>query len=173
MLQKIATLCLIAFLFCAACGNNAVKTPTSESSDAVELVDNGHQYFGEKINEANVIPIGNMLTKFSEADEGAMMVKTTGEVEAVCQVKGYWMTLKKPDGNTMRVTFKDYGFFMPTDIAGKEVIIEGEAKFDTTSVEMLRHYAEDEGLPQEEIEKITEPEIDISFIADGVILKGK
>lgn len=171
MLQKITTLCALAFLLCISCGESAVKTPSSESTEAVQLVEN--QYFGDKIDEANVIPINNMLTSFAKADENSMKVKTTGEVEAVCQVKGCWMTLKKPDGNTMRVTFKDYGFFMPLDIAGKEVIIEGEAKFDTTTVDMLRHYAEDEGLPQEEIEKITEPEIDISFIADGVILKNK
>ena len=81
------------------------------------------------------------------------------------------MTLKQANGDDMRVTFKDYGFFMPLDISGKTIVAEGEAVADTTSVDMLRHYAEDEGLPKEEIEKITEPKIEISFVANGVVIK--
>jgi hypothetical protein len=40
-----------------------------------------------------------------------------------------------------------------------------------TSVEELRHYAEDAGKSQEEIEAITEPKKTYSFVADGVLLK--
>ena len=36
---------------------------------------------------------------------------------------------------------------------------------------MLKHYAEDAGKSQKEIDKITKPEYKISFIADGVIIK--
>jgi hypothetical protein len=35
---------------------------------------------------------------------------------------------------------------------------------------MLRHYAEDAGDSQEEIEKITEPKINFGFEADGIKL---
>lgn len=170
----------IAASLLVSCNNQT--TPSLETSDAVELVEDSSnddsanesvQHFGEKIDEAGVISIDKMLAKVAEGETETMKIKTTAEVDAVCQVKGCWMTLKKPDGKTMRVTFKDYGFFMPTDIAGKTVVIEGEAKYDTTTVDMLRHFAEDEGLPQEEIEKITEPEIDVTFIADGVILKNQ
>lgn len=173
MLQKLFILLFISGAFLASCNSSTTPNVESGNSDAVQLVDNGVQHFGEKIDEAGVISLDNMLTKVSAGEAGTMKIKTTAEVDAVCQVKGCWMTVKKPDGKTMRVTFKDYGFFMPTDIAGKTVIIEGEAKVDTTTVDMLRHFAEDEGLPQEEIEKITEPEVDVTFIADGVILKDK
>jgi len=173
MLQKKSILFFLAVTLMLGC-NNSSTTPQTESSDAIQLVKNGIQHFGEKIDESGALSLDNMLSKVSTGEAGgAMKVKATGEVEAVCQVKGCWMTLKKPDGNVMRVTFKDYGFFMPIDIAGKTVVVEGEAKVDTTTVEMLRHYAEDEGLPQEEIDKITEPEVDVTFIADGVILKDK
>ncbi|MFK7908832.1 MAG: DUF4920 domain-containing protein [Chitinophagales bacterium] len=171
MLQKKSILFFLTAVLIIGCNNNS--TSPNEPSGAVQLVD-GIQHFGEKIDESGALSLDNLLSKVStSSDAGSMKVKTTGEVEAVCQVKGCWMTLKKPDGNVMRVTFKDYGFFMPTDIAGKTVVVEGEAKVDTTTVEMLRHYAEDEGLAQEEIDKITEPEIDVTFIADGVILKDK
>jgi hypothetical protein len=75
------------------------------------------------------------------------------------------------DGEEMRVTFKDYGFFVPLDAAGKTVIMEGKAYYDTTSVDMLRHYAEDAGESPEEIEKITEPKLELAFEATGVLLK--
>ena len=42
---------------------------------------------------------------------------------------------------------------------------------DTLSVETLRHYAEDEGKSQKEILAITEPQITLSLLADGVIIE--
>ncbi len=81
------------------------------------------------------------------------------------------MTLEKGDGTTMRVTFTDYGFFVPKDIDGKTVIIQGRAKINTTSVDELRHYAEDAKKSKEEIEKITQPKVEMVFEADGVIVK--
>jgi hypothetical protein len=83
------------------------------------------------------------------------------------------MDLDLENGETMTVRFKDYGFFVPKDADGRIAIIEGWAKKDTTSVELLRHYAEDAGKTKEEIEAITEPEIGYSFEAKGVIIKPK
>jgi hypothetical protein len=93
-----------------------------------------------------------------------------GKVDAVCQAKGCWMTMISPAGEEMMVRFKDYGFFMPKDIAGREVIVNGKAFYQSTTVEELRHYAEDAGKSVEEIEAITEPKQELRFYADGVIL---
>jgi len=68
------------------------------------------------------------------------------------------------------VKFKDYGFFVPKDIAGQEVIMEGKAYREVTAVDELRHLAQDAGKPQEEIEKITEPKVELKFMASGVLL---
>ena len=70
----------------------------------------------------------------------------------------------------MMVRFTDYGFFMPMNAAGNQAVIEGIAFIDTVTVEMLRHYAEDGGGPEEVINAITEPEVKIAFMADGVII---
>ena len=70
----------------------------------------------------------------------------------------------------MRVRFKDYGFFVPKDIAGRQAVVEGYAFREVTTVEELRHYAEDEGLSAEEIAKITEPVEEVKFLASGVYL---
>ena len=78
----------------------------------------------------------------------------------------------KSDEDTVMVRFKDYGFFMPKEGAeGKTAIISGDAFFDTLSVELLQHYAEDAGKSEEEILLITEPEYVVAFTADGVIIQ--
>jgi len=135
---------------------------TTSVSNSGELY--GEAFEAEKAMNMNALE--TTMTKYG----GATDIVLSGEVDKVCKKKGCWMTLKKDDGSTMRVTFKDYGFFVPLDVDGKRVTIKGNAYYDTTSVDMLRHYAEDEGLPISEINKITEPEIDIGFEATGVYL---
>ncbi len=96
--------------------------------------------------------------------------KVTGKVVEVCQEKGCWMKIEKPGGETMMVKFKDYGFFMPKDIVGKEVVLDGNASLKETSVKQLQHYAKDAGKSKEEIEKIKKPKKEIIFMADGVLV---
>ncbi|QDK80956.1 DUF4920 domain-containing protein [Spirosoma sp. KCTC 42546] len=126
-------------------------------------------FHGKKITEKGAIPAIQLATKM--ADKTEMPAKVEGTVESVCKVKGCWMKVKTGDGQTMRVTFKDYGFFVPKDIVGKTVVVEGTAETTTTPVADLRHYAEDAGKSKEEIAKITEPEKALTFVADGVIVK--
>jgi hypothetical protein len=61
---------------------------------------------------------------------------------------------------------------MPKDLAGKEVVIHGKAMKKEIPVSELQHYASDANKSKEEIEKITSPEIQLSFEADGVLIKG-
>ena len=159
MKKQILQLLTIACISLNIISCNNTKQATTQDSN----------HFGEKIEANNAMSVGELTEKM--AGKAKMKAKVEGEVTAVCQKKGCWMTLKQDNGDDMRVTFKDYGFFMPLDISGKTIVAEGEAVADTTSVDMLRHYAEDEGLPQEEIEKITEPKIEISFVANGVVIK--
>ena len=72
--------------------------------------------------------------------------------------------------DTLFVQFKDYGFFMPKDIAGREVVIEGQAYTEETSVADLKHFAEDAGKSEEEIAAITSPVVEKKFMASGVVL---
>jgi hypothetical protein len=96
--------------------------------------------------------------------------KVKGTVSSVCEKKGCWMKLAQTEGDGIMIRFKDYKFFMPLNIVGKDVVLQGEAKKTVTSVEMLKHYAEDAGKSKEEIEKITEPKTEIEFIATGVLV---
>ena len=95
----------------------------------------------------------------------------SGEIINVCPKKGCWMNLKV-DEDTIFVKFKDYGFFVPkTGVESKIAYISGNISKDTISIERLRHYAEDAGKSLDEIEKIINPEIRLSFLADGVAIK--
>ena len=122
--------------------------------------------YGADLSDAKAINATNLEAQLG--DQGTINVKVEGEIAEVCQMSGCWMTVKTDDGETVRVTFKDYGFFVPKDAAGNTATFEGEAKIETVDVKTLRHYAEDEGKSKEEIEAITEPETKLTFVASGV-----
>lgn len=127
-------------------------------------------HFGKVIDDKNARTADAVIADMQSANKTEMQAKIKGKVEAVCQAKGCWITMEREQGDPMRVKFKDYGFFMPKDLTGKTVVVEGVAKVETVSVDMLRHYAEDEGMSDVEVNKIISPKTDISFMADGVII---
>lgn len=161
--MKHLIVCLLSISCLLFACNNSKQTAATTSDDGT--------HFGKTITEDNARSLADMLAEMDSKNLSEMQTKVSGEVEEVCQVKGCWMTLKKPDGDNMRVKFKDYGFFVPKDISGKTVIIEGMASVEKTPVAELQHYAEDAGKSKEEIEKITEPLLEVTFLADGVIIK--
>lgn len=97
--------------------------------------------------------------------------KVSGKVVSVCQEKGCWMKIQRENGEDMMVKFKDYGFFMPKNIVGKEVVLDGEAAVKETSVKQLKHYAEDAGKSKEEVEKIKNAKKELIFTAKGVLVQ--
>jgi hypothetical protein len=125
-------------------------------------------HFGAEINADGAVEMAMLSEKLGTSD--SVNIKVAGTINEVCQAKGCWMTLNNGD-EAMRVTFRDYGFFVPKDASGKEVIAEGTVYMDTTSVADLQHYAQDAGKSEEEIAMITEPEVSMTFVADGVIIK--
>ncbi|MFD2582778.1 DUF4920 domain-containing protein [Pedobacter vanadiisoli] len=129
------------------------------------------QKFGEEVKPGDVKPAAKM--EAAMGDKKTVDMKIEGKVVDVCKKKGCWMTLEMPNGDPMRVTFKDYAFFMPMDIVGKKVILDGLAKKQTISVETLRHYAEDAKKSPEEVAKITEPKKELAFEAKGVVILDK
>ena len=164
-----------------ACGSKESKNEVSENETEVEMTETSDDllasnqglpegHFGKMIDEEGVINMSEFDQLIASTDD-TLEVKIKSTAKEVCVKKGCWMKIDLADGNLMRVTFKDYGFFVPEDIVNKEVILAGKAFRDTTSVEDLKHYAEDGGKSEEEIGAITEPEINTTFIAEGVIIK--
>ena len=125
-------------------------------------------YYGNKIDTKGAVGLDEAITLLGDNEE--IMVKVRSEIADCCTKKGCWMTLKNDDGKDVRVTFKNYGFFVPLDSHGKSTILEGRAYYKTTSVEELRHYAEDAGASKKEIKKINESKKELRFEAIGVII---
>ena len=125
--------------------------------------------YGETITKKKAVAASAIPGKLQSAE--SLDLKAKGTILEVCQNKGCWMTLDMGGGQTLRVTFKDYGFFVPKDAAGKTAWIEGTAKKDNLSVAQLRHAAEDAGKSEAEISAINEPKEGITFVAKGVIIE--
>ncbi len=170
MKKSIYLLLLVPFLF-VACGDPQPENDADVTDDAdvatEAVAEPTAQYIGEETSEEGAISVADLIMNMG--DEKSIDAKITAEVTSVCQNKGCWLTIPK-EGGDIRVTFKDYGFFVPMDCAGQKVVLDGVAYLDTMSVELLQHYAEDEGQTEEEVQAITEPEITLAFEAKGVIL---
>jgi hypothetical protein len=127
-----------------------------------------HSY-GDKITADGAMSTADLAKAMSRTD--SMAAKVECEIITSCVKKGCWMTVQMPDGDKMMVRFKDYGFFVPTKgLEGKRAVLQGYATKETVDVATLRHYAEDAGKSKEEIEKITQPEHNLMFLADGVLI---
>lgn len=76
----------------------------------------------------------------------------------------------KTEKGTIMVKMKDHKFLVPLSMNGKTIVVQGTAEKKTTSVEMLKHYAEDAGKTKEEIAAITEPKQEIIIQATGIVV---
>lgn len=127
--------------------------------------------YGESITIEGVTNTEAMVSQVES--NGTFEGKIAGEIKEVCTKKGCWMTMDLPNGESMRITFKDYGFFVPTNSQGFPIVLEGVAILTETDVATLQHFAEDQGKTAEEVAAITEPKREITFEATGVVIKEK
>ncbi|WP_224484655.1 DUF4920 domain-containing protein [Robertkochia aurantiaca] len=126
---------------------------------------------GETFDRAGAEDVESLALIFEDARMGDTLQGTFKvKVKDVCQMKGCWMTVELPGGEEARITFKDYGFFVPKDLGGKEVIINGKAFVETTTVEDRKHLAADAGKSEEEIALIDSPVKTFAFEAEGVAI---
>lgn len=155
-------LAIFCFGLLASCKQ---ATPVETTADGA--------FYGEQfeIGEATTVPTAIEKMKMQDT----LNIQLNGMVESVCKKKGCWTNISSKDNSeeTVFVKFKDYGFFLPLDCEGQEVVMQGKAYIEETPVDELRHYAEDEGKSEEEIAAITEPAKEYKFMASGVYLKNK
>lgn len=167
----------VTVLFIAiSCNDNKKTEETEKEMTTTEKTtetsgEMAYQSFGEEIDDNNVMTAAQMKEKFESMKVGdTAEVKFRSKVNSVCQKKGCWMRLDIGGDEEAFVKFKDYGFFMPKDIATDEVIVAGKAYVEKTSVEDLKHFAEDAGKSETEIAEITEPKTTYAILSHGVLL---
>ncbi len=154
-MRILATLILVA----ALAGKAMAQEPTPAAKGVT---------YGSGTTDEATIPVSELATAM-KSDQ--FTGKISGKVTEVCQEKGCWMKLERPNGTPLMVKFKDYGFFMPKNIVGYEVVLDGEAVVREVSVKQQRHYAQDAGKSKEEIDKIKAPKKETQFIARGVLVR--
>jgi hypothetical protein len=120
----------------------AADSPVVRLSEPVK-VESGAETFGGEV------PTGTEPHALADvvADAGKFVdrdVIVSARIGQVCRKKGCFFIAR--DGDVVvRVTFKDYGFFIPTDAGGKRAVFVGVLKRETVSGEQADHYAADLG----------------------------
>ncbi len=128
--------------------------------------------FGAEIDTVGTWNIEKMNRVYKNlAVFDTVKTKFSAKVIEVCKAKGCWMKVRLNEGSEAMVKFKDYGFFMPTDIVGKEAVIHGLAFVEELSGEEQKHYAKDSDETAEAIAQLKQPKKTYGFQADGVIIK--
>jgi hypothetical protein len=123
--------------------------------------------YGAGATAEGAIPANELNAKMTDSKFNG---KLQGKVVEVCQEKGCWMKIEQNNGEKLMVKFKDYKYFMPKNIVGKDVVLDGEAIVKEVSVKQLQHYAKDAGKSDEEINKIKDPKKEVQFVAKGVLV---
>jgi Domain of unknown function (DUF4920) len=124
--------------------------------------------FGEKTTVEGAVNADELATVLA-AKRGTEEIKVKGKVVEVCKVMGCWLKMQTTNGAVM-IKMKDESFFVPLDLNGKTIVAKGTAAIKETSVEMLRHYAEDAGKTREEIAAIKEPKKEMTMDATGILV---
>lgn len=124
--------------------------------------------YGAVLDDKNVVPSSELLAMLKEKD--TIQVKVKAKVQEVCSKKGCWLTFNVNSTEEAFVKMRDYAFFVPLDLIGKTVILEGKAYQKITSIAELKHYASDAKKSQKEVDAITEDKKEIRFMANGILV---
>lgn len=110
------------------------------------------KHFGAEFQtDADPITLATAMEKYADKDK---QIKVAANIKKVCKKKGCWFTLAA-DGvdRKVRVRMKDYGFFIPRNTDGAEVVVEGKLERRTMTEKEAKHYAKDEGRDPSSIDK--------------------
>jgi hypothetical protein len=123
------------------------------------------EHYGAPIATGRPISLPEAIKQLDQKPVANVLVES--KVEKVCTVKGCWMGLTNAAGD-VRVTFKDYAFFVPPSLIGKTVLVEGTLEKVTMSLEDTKHYVKDAG---GDPSKVTQPRVEYRIVAKGVEVK--
>lgn len=167
MKTLVKTLCVALIIPALVACSQQTETTDTAMVTTVDLTE--WESFGEEIDATDVVALDAVIDEFTLETEVEYTI--SGTLVEVCQSKGCWTVLTTEDGRSIKMTFANYSFFLPTDAAGREIIAEGVGFKKVSSVDEQRHYLEDANATEEEIAAVTEEKIEYAFEAKGVLLK--
>ncbi|MEZ4231021.1 MAG: DUF4920 domain-containing protein [Polyangiaceae bacterium] len=119
----------------------AEQKPEPAAANTAPAPAAGYKLYGSALDpKLEPVSLSEVLSK-PKAYEGKT-VHVDAKVRRACSQKGCWMELAEgaeDKAATCRVTFKDYGFFVPTDSAGAEARLEGVVKLKKVTADHVQH----------------------------------
>jgi len=111
-------------------------------SEPVAVTDT-HEIFGSMLpDQGTPMRLGELINDSDKYQDQEVLLAT--RIAKVCQKKGCFFVATE-GAATARVSFKNYGFFIPTDSGGKDVLLLGTFSRTSVSQEEAEHYAADLG----------------------------
>jgi hypothetical protein len=128
----------------------------------------GERFGAEMPEDGDVLTLMQAITalKSNTSEEARLVGKIEGQITEVCQKKGCFMVLVDR-GLHARVTFKDYGFFVPKDAGTSTSVVYGELTIVERSTDEINHFARDVGRPAESIAPVKE----YAIVASSVVIR--
>ncbi len=122
-----------------------------------------YEDFGAVLPEAErVHSLGEAISQMDQLAGQSVVIET--EIQQVCQKKGCFFIARDGD-SVARVRFRDYGFFIPTDSAGKTVTLAGTIERVELTPAQIAHFAEDLG---EAEDAVPMAEFEVQIMATAV-----
>ncbi len=153
---------IVGILFLINIGIAQNTDKVTQLAEPVEKGENYEVYGSEFPDDAQFFSSG-YLVRNADIFKG-QQVATQGIIKQVCQKKGCFFMLSAGEKN-IRVTFKDYKFFVPTDAAGTKVQLTGIFRIKDISEDQAKHYAKDAG---GDASKVMGPQKEYNIVAASV-----
>jgi hypothetical protein len=115
-----------------------VRAETSAKAEAPSRA--GYKPYGGSISLTQASALGRVLADPGPYRDKPVLVE--GKVRRACSRKGCWMELAEsldPAATGCRVTFKDYGFFVPTSSAGADARVEAVVQVERVQAATVEH----------------------------------
>jgi phage tail sheath protein FI len=137
----------------------AATAEVTRLSEPVAVTDDA-EIFGAPLDEnARATSLDALLD--SPGDFVDTAVRVDARISQVCQKKGCFMIATVGD-RAVRISFRDYSFFVPTDTGGKTVTLTGTFIERELSEKQAAHFREDAGTDTLQAGKVYE------IVADAV-----
>jgi hypothetical protein len=104
----------------------------------------GRKTFGSPLGTSPAVALTDVLKSPDKFADQTVTVE--GDVRSACTRKGCWMELSSSRDAAApgcRVTFKDYGFFVPIDSAGSKARVEAKVQSKLVKASMVTHLEEE------------------------------
>lgn len=130
-------------------------------SEPVEVTES-YEAFGSKVpSSGDELSLAELIADNEKYHDSEVLLST--RIAKVCQKKGCFF-IAQEGAESVRITFANYGFFIPTDSGGKRVLLAGIFTREPVSQQKAEHFAKDLG----ETVPATVPAYEYIFVATGI-----